>query len=99
MYPRVAAKLSTIATKLCAYGFKQTQSKLWLFNLPIKGIGTFFADLGGTEEVPIWEDPTPLCYCKFNDRAAPHEEAIAVLVIDHLVERGIPIRTSFYSSY
>jgi hypothetical protein len=99
LYPRIAAKLHEIGRRLCAEGFKQAQQKPWLYILRIKGIGTFFANMGGTEEVPIWEDTTPLYHWNLDDRVISYEESIVLLVRDHLAARGIELRTSFYSPY
>lgn len=99
LYPQIAAKLHETGRRLCAEGFKQAQQKPWLYILRIKGVGTFFANMGGTAEVPIWKDTTPLYHWNLDDRVASHEELIVLLVRDHLAARGIELRTSFYSLY
>jgi hypothetical protein len=99
LYPRVAAALYEAGRCLCAMGFTQAQQKPWLFVLPIKGIGAFFANLGGTQQVPIWEDSRPLYHWKLDKRVSSYEEAIVCLVRDSLVAGGIDVRTSLFSPY
>lgn len=60
LYAGVAARVLETGRRLCAAGFKQAGEKPWLYILPVGGTGTFFANMGGTEEVPIWTDTTPL---------------------------------------
>lgn len=105
LYPRIAAKLQETGRRLCTGGFKQAQQKPWLYFLWIKGVGRFFANMGGTEEVPIWEDTRPLYHWTLDDRLTSHEESeefeesIVLHVRDHLAARGIELRTSFYCLY
>jgi hypothetical protein len=99
LYSRIAATINDTGRRLCNAGFRQAQQKPWLFVLQVNGIGAFFANLGGTEEVPIWEDTTPLYHWKLDDRVAEHEEALVCLVRDYLAAQGVELRTSFYSPY
>jgi ssDNA-binding Zn-finger/Zn-ribbon topoisomerase 1 len=62
LLPSKAAVLVATGERLISLGFQQTQ-KPWLFVLTLPGgIGTMFANMGGTEEVPIWEDLRPLLH-------------------------------------
>lgn len=99
LFPALASKLEQTGRRLCQEGFKQAREKPWLFLLPIKGVGMFFADMGGTDEVPIWSDPTPLYYWKLDESVAAHEEVLITVVRSHLAARGIAVRTSFHSPY
>jgi hypothetical protein len=100
LYPRIAATVHDTGRRLLAAGFRQTQSKPWLFVLNARGIGSFFANLGGTPEVPIWSDPTPLLHWRFERAVAPaHEKPTVDAVRDYLAARNVQVRTSFYSPY
>lgn len=99
LYPRLAARLFEISRRLCAAGFRQSLKKPWLFLISISGVGAFFANMGGTEEVPIWEDPTPLYHWKLNNPGSPHAEQIVLLVGRYLGARGIHVRKSFLAHY
>lgn len=99
LYPRLAAKLLETGRRLCAAGFKQSQTKPWLYLVSISGVGAFFANMGGTDEVPIWEDPTPLYHWKLNNPENPHAEQIVLLVGRYLAARGIQVRKSFLAPY
>jgi hypothetical protein len=51
---------------LISKGYSESTKKPNLFYKKLPE-GLFFADMRGTEEVPIWRDPSPLFYCKFNE--------------------------------
>jgi len=59
-------KLLSTGQKLTELGYKESRSKPNLFFMKNE-CGVFFADLRGTEIVPIWDDPRPLFYWNFSD--------------------------------
>jgi hypothetical protein len=96
--PYLQDRLRRLASKLTGAGFRQSQGKPWLFHLRVAGIGMFFADLGGTEEVPIWQDSAPLYYWDV-DVADEYEELVVERIRSLLARGGVEVRTSFYSRY
>jgi hypothetical protein len=104
LHPPTQNKVHSTGRKLQAVGFRQTTSKPWLFVFEVRGVGSFFANLGGTEEVPIWRDPTPSFHCLLApafDEEADEEGGIEIarVVRGHLATRGVETRTYFFSPY
>lgn len=94
-------------SQLCENGAKLKQAGYWECtkkpNLFMKKEGDFslYADMRGTEEVPIWDDTRPLFYAYPKDRkeAGKHQtEAIRQIIaseIYRLHSIGIDVRLSF----
>lgn len=61
IYPSVFRRLKVIGQQLHELGFKESKRKSNLFFKVITE-GCVFADMRGTDMVPIWEDPIPLVY-------------------------------------
>ncbi|MFH1821496.1 MAG: hypothetical protein ABH852_03530 [Methanobacteriota archaeon] len=60
--------------------------------------GVFFADMRGTEEVPIWENPSPLSYFKSLKSDLPkwQQEKLRNEERDRLRQAGCECRLSFF---
>lgn len=63
IYPKVFRMLQKIGKSLEINGWKESNSKPNLFYKDFGGV-LVFADMRGTEEVPIWESPYPLVYAQ-----------------------------------
>lgn len=96
LFPRVTQQLYAHAKNLLKIGFRQARSKPWLFLLTISNKrGAVFANLGGTEDVPIWEDTNPRLHWRL--KVSGWEEMMIVHeVAEHCRSRNIPVRFSFY---
>lgn len=75
IYPKTYNKMLGYSRVLKAHGYTESSRKPNLFykhdgNAYFYGTQwttpTFFADMRGTVEVPIWEDPSPLFYVQFS---------------------------------
>lgn len=99
LYPKVKQQLYAHARNLLKIGFRQARKKPWLFLLPISNKrGIVFANLGGTEEVPIWEDTSPLLHWQL--KVSEREERMIVHeVAEHCRGRNVPVRFSFYDGH
>lgn len=66
IYQATWDKMIGFARVLMARGYRESRSKPNLFYRSFAA-GCFFADMRGTEEVPIWSDPSPLFYVQWAD--------------------------------
>lgn len=90
-------RLARIGKRLLRAGFRQAAKKQWLFFVELPdNFGMFFADLGGTNDVPIWTDQRPLAYVK--TKRCSEEERVPLLraLLQHGSEIGVPMRLSFF---
>lgn len=90
-------RLARIGRKLLRAGFRQAGQKPWLFLVELPDdIGTLFADLGGSEQIPIWTDPRPLVYV--TTKRCSEEERIPLLraLVQYGSGIGVPMRVSFF---
>ena len=69
IYPKTYNKMLGYARVLKAHGYTESLKKANLFyRKGAEGVFViFFADMRGTDSVPIWEDPSPLLYAQFSD--------------------------------
>lgn len=97
IYPSKFMKLKENEKVLLSLGYKESQDKPNLF-YKIQSEFRFFADMRGTEEVPIWRDTRPLFYWKFNSNI-PNWERMRHLKIEliNLFNSGCPNRLSFHA--
>jgi len=65
VFPKLRTRIMTYAGVLARLGFRQARAKPHVFYWKVRE-GTIFADLGGTDVIPIWEDPSVYIYWKFN---------------------------------
>jgi hypothetical protein len=69
IFPHIFRRLFAIGNKLISLGYVEAKSKPNLFVRDAKVV-TFFADMRGTDTIPIWSDPTPLFYWNWNKPVA-----------------------------
>lgn len=91
IYDHIYAKLFVIGMRLEKLGYDESTKKPNLFYKKSNGV-VFFADMRGTMEVPIWEDPSPLFYYK--DDTLKNRDII-VREWKTLIENGCRPRISF----
>lgn len=105
MYRPAKDSVHTSAQRLTNKGWEQRNPKKpWLFQYDLP-FTVAYADFGGTEEVPIYEDPVALVYV-FASRHKPQglpEEFLALMrmkirveVMRALESFGVPARESFF---
>lgn len=97
IYPKKFSKLKENGKFLVANGYFESKNKPNLFCKRIPQ-GWFYADMRGTEEVPIWKDTRPLFYWKLNSETPKWERRrlIKKELVD-LFSIGCPCRLSFYA--
>ncbi|MBI5000515.1 MAG: hypothetical protein HZB92_03170 [Euryarchaeota archaeon] len=77
-------------------GYVEHGGKPNLFVLKI-GEGAFYADMRGTKEVPIWTDPLPLLYWRFDEHTPEWKQRRLVKQErKRLADAGCPTRLSFH---
>ena len=102
LYGKVWLQLCENGVKLKQAGYWESKKKPNLF-MKIEDDFSLYADMRGTEEVPIWEDTSPLFYAYPKDRkeADQHQtEAIRQIIaseISKLHSIGVDVRLSFYA--
>lgn len=96
IYHKTWDEMRKNAHKLLTFGYVESSSKHNLF-LRKHGKGIFFADMRGTEEVKIWEDPCPLVYYRFSEDVLDWEKRrIIKYELRRLRGGGCECRLSFY---
>lgn len=72
LYPHVFEKLLKCAKTLLKLGYQESRSKPNLFfcRCPDKSI-TFFADMRGRKDLPIWKNPEPTLWAVLNRKGIP----------------------------
>lgn len=93
IYPKTYVILLGIGKTLVENGYREKTNKPNLFYKHTEG-GYFYADLRGTEIVPIYEDPTALFYA-FLEGPAWKQRRLWKREMEALHEQGCPIRLSF----
>jgi len=94
LFPHVFRKLQAAGRQLEQYGYKETNANL-LFAKSYR-IVHFYADMRGTSEVPIWQDPRPMVYWFFRDPVSEEMRARVVAIELHRIIR-VPIRLAIAS--
>lgn len=80
-------------------GYIESKKSPNLFFKIIKGM-VIFADLRGTYNIKIWDDPRPLIYSKYKDNKTTEKWRIRRIIkeeCESLNKEGCPTRFSFYS--
>ena len=71
IYERPFSIMKNFGRVLESYGYLESRNQPNLFYKKVfyekKRWALFFADMRGTSEVPIWQEPSPLFYVKFSD--------------------------------
>ena len=85
------------AAALRLLGFTQSTKKPWLFifQLP-ENHGVFFANLGSTPEVPIWEDTSALIHWQIKERSETRKTELVKRLLSICRASGADVRVSFY---
>jgi hypothetical protein len=94
IYPRIFQQLQAYGRTLEQCGYKESQKKPNLFYRSYP-FGTFFADLRGTEEVPIWEDLSALFYFQWQGEPLPPAVRQQIVKLEWERTGDIPKRLSF----
>jgi len=71
IYGKVFTRLKRQGAVLEENGYRESQKKPNLFYRKDPSCGMFFADMRGTEDIPVWEDTSPLFYWQSNSEVAP----------------------------
>src|SRR2546426_6191787 len=97
IFPGKYRRLQENGNVLLLNGYVESSSKPNLF-WKVVPQGRLYADMRGTEEVPIWSDTSPLFYWNFNS-TIPMWERRRVLKkeLAKLFTDGCPCRLSFYA--
>jgi hypothetical protein len=95
IFPHVFRKLTSIGKKLRCLGYSEAISKPNLFCRSTQ-IVVFFADMRGTKEVPIWSDPVPLFYWKWetDNLTLPTKQNAVCIEGLRLMAEGVSFRLS-----
>ena len=96
IYPRTYGKLQIIGKALQESEWRESTKKPNLF---YKKFGSLmvFADMRGTEIVPIWEEPYPLIYASRDGEDWKRRRALR-LATSELEALGVPTRYSFFET-
>ena len=94
IYSRVFEKLLTIGKTLEKNNWKESVKKPNLFYKKFEEI-MIFADMRGTEEVPIWSEPCPMIYSLKTDKPWKDRKALRKASVE-IRNCGIEYRYSFY---
>jgi len=95
IYPRLFNKIKSYGDSLVNLGFVESKRKPNLF-FKKNEYGIFFADMRGTEEVPIWVESTPLIYFLPEDTLSLWLKNRTIKkIVNEMEVNGIPYRRSF----
>lgn len=96
IYPRVFEKMRANERVLLKEGYIESRNSPNLFYRKIPE-GMLFADMRGTEEVPIWQDTRPLFYWQLNNDAPMwRRRRIIKMELERLFRTESPCRLSFH---
>ena len=102
MFGRTLSKVHSNARELLARGFVQhNPDKPWSFRYPVPD-GYIYAHLGGTDDIPIWEDQTPMMHEYYSRQPRSWQEnlyrdAVAKVAYYTLERSPAGVRVSFYN--
>lgn len=94
IFPRIFKVLKRYGGLLSHAGWKESKSKPNLFYKTFGKIAVF-ADMRGTDVVPIWDNPYPLLYASSGEKDWKRRRAIRYAV-NELESIGVPYRFSFF---
>ncbi|MDA8346786.1 MAG: hypothetical protein M0Z66_15170 [Thermaerobacter sp.] len=99
LYPHVFRKIQRIGRQLEELGYREARSKPNLFVCRNQTV-TFFADLRGTDDVPIFVDQRALWWRDWTlpPSAIPLEVRRRIIAIERLRLWNVPIRQSYAMS-
>lgn len=100
IYEKTFRIMVSIGKKLAKQGYRESARKPNLFYRKTSEGDLFFADMRGTEEVPIWENPAPLFYWRVESAS---EDWLRTRIVKtefrRLLAAGCRPRLSFYNWY
>ena len=96
IFPKVFGRLQKYGVALEESGWKESSRKPNLLFKKFRDV-VVFADMRGTEIVPIWEAPFPLLYTSKHDDSWKRRRALRV-AMHELDIRDIPSRFSFFDT-
>ncbi len=97
IYPKTFRQMQAQEASLLEAGYREAREKPNLF-FRKAGNGVYFADMRSSEDIPIWVNPRPLFYWRFeNGRYRWEVRRDLKEERDRLVGLGCPIRYSFYT--
>ena len=96
IYPQIFSILKRYGDELLTLGWAESANKNLLFFKKFND-EIVFADMRGTEVVPIWDDPCPLIYTSSKQEAWKRRRVIRY-AIQELDYGNIPHRFSFYQT-
>lgn len=99
IYPKIYHDLEKIGKLLHSVGYIESGKEPNLFYFKGRTL-TFFADMRGTAEVPIFTEPAPLVYWRPHSNDVSERNQISEIIehVEILAINGIPKRISFYMS-
>ena len=96
LYVDARSRTHAAALILTELGFRQRRDKPWLFCFQIDPDCIVFANLGSTEEIPIWEEPYAHLHWQFAGSDSDAEAALLAGVFTRLRAANVPVRADFY---
>jgi hypothetical protein len=93
IYSRTFEKLQRCASVLEMNGYRESIQKPNLFYKKTAE-GVFFADMRGTEIIPIWDSPVPIFYARL-EGPAWKQRRLWKQELELLHKEGCPVRLSF----
>jgi len=101
IYPHIFKQLQRNAGILMNLGFYESKAKPNLFLVENKSQGfVFFADMRGTDEVPIWQDTRPLIFIKSKKRIPDwRRKRLLDRFINRLSDEDCECRLSHYDNF
>jgi hypothetical protein len=97
IFPHIYKILLYFGEMLSRSGWIESKPNPNLFYKEFKGL-VVYADMRGTQQCPIWQNPVPLIYVQESKEAWKRRRAIRV-AIDEMGENGVSSRISFYESF
>ena len=100
MYPKTQRQVFANAIILTELGFAQhNRTKPWLFRLHITRGNFMYADLGGSEDIPIYEDTAAMLYAPDLREDWEIEEYAVHRFAERLQNEGVDVRSGFEAPY
>jgi hypothetical protein len=95
IYPNCYDVLLRIGETLTRLGWRESKKSANLFYKELAGC-IVFADMRGTEIVPIWEDPRPMIYVSNDEKEQWKRRRSNIITKKELDKAEVPYRHSFY---
>ncbi|OLS29421.1 MAG: hypothetical protein HeimC2_00510 [Candidatus Heimdallarchaeota archaeon LC_2] len=99
IYKYIFSTLEKFGKSLINLNYKESKQKPNLFYRVLPNGGVIFADMRGTEIVPIWEDPRPMIYWKLDELRGIVDAKTAQVLIQNEFLRYKKFNIKFRLSY